>query len=492
MNNRILDDSQIKRINKLLLIVLTITSVFGIGGLMSQLSDAAEMAPYKSIIPVLLIIINLVVSFVVNKIRPPRFLHIYVAFGYTIAYAAMLLLSLNGTVFPYLIPIMIIVMLYLDGKVSAGLGAAFVVLNIIRVIINMTTLDPQDVIEISMISIIISILTSVAGYMGTKLLSRFISENMASIETAAIERARVSENIIKVTDEVTGSFEQLKEELDEVGSTSRLVCDSIEEIGQGNNENLSAVELQTTMTGEIQELLNETNTITSEAVGISDEMSRMLERSLKDMESLVTQAIETTEVGNQMKEAAERQQKSSDDAMNITDMIFSISGQTNLLALNASIEAARAGEAGRGFAVVASEISNLAEQTKQSTEQITNILKELTDNAGDVSEKASRTVQMASAQKELVEVVKGVINESMAHSGKLGNTLNTINDDMMRIKDSNDEVVNSTSRLLATSEEFTASTQETIKISRNNMDKIDNSIEIMAGISAKMQQLAEE
>ncbi|MCR5357549.1 MAG: hypothetical protein K6E63_09145 [Lachnospiraceae bacterium] len=491
MNRTILEEGQIKRINKLLLIVLIITSFFAFAGLMSQLSDAEEMAPYRSIIPVVLVIINLIASIVVYKIAKPQFFHLFVAYGFTAVYAAMLLLSLMGTVFPYLIPIMIIVMLYLDRKASLRMGIAFVALNIIKVVINAATTDPKEFIEISMIAIIISILASVACVMGTRLLTRFISENMESIEKAARERARVSENILNVTDEVTQSFEKLKTELDEVGGTSRLVCDSIEQIGQGNNENLSAVELQTTMTGEIQALLNETNDITSEAVGISGAMSDMLGKSLRDMESLVTQAIETTEVGNQMKEAAEKQQKSSDDAMNITDMIFSISGQTNLLALNASIEAARAGEAGRGFAVVASEISNLAEQTKKSTEQITNILKELTDNAGDVSEKASRTVQMASAQKELVELVKGVLGESMEHSDKLGNTLNIINEDMLRIKDSNDEVVNSTSRLLATSEEFTASTQETIKISRNNMDKIEESIAVMSDISDKMQQLAE-
>ena len=98
---------------------------------------------------------------------------------------------------------------------------------------------------------------------------------------------------------------------------------------------------------------------------------------------------------------------------------------------------------------------------------------------------------MASAQKELVELVKGVLNESMSQSDKLGSTLRTINDDMMRIKDSNDEVVNSTSRLLATSEEFTASTQETIRISNNNMDKIEESIGIMSDISDRMKQLAQ-
>ncbi|MBR4718654.1 MAG: hypothetical protein IKP31_00240 [Lachnospiraceae bacterium] len=490
MNNTILDSNQTKKINKLLLIVLIITSFFGVAGLMSQLSDS-DMAAYKSVIPAILAVVNLIASIVVFKVKKPEFFHKFVAVGYLIVFAAMLLLSMNGTVFPYLIPIMIMTMLYLDRKVSLGLGISFIVLNVIRVAINVTTMEVADVIEISMISIIISVLTMVATVMGTRLLIRFIGENMANVEAAARERARVSENILNVTDQVTADFASLKDGLDEVGETSRLVCDSIDQIGQGNEENLSAVELQTNMTGEIQSLLNETNEITTEAVEVSGQMSDMLAKSLTDMESLVTQAIETTEVGNQMKSAAERQQRSSDEAMNITDMIFSISGQTNLLALNASIEAARAGEAGKGFAVVASEISHLAEQTKKSTEQITNILKELAENAGDVSEKATSTVQMASAQRDLVELVKGVINESRECSLKLGDTLKVVNDDMSRIKDSNDEVVNSTSRLLATSEEFTASTQETIRISRNNMDKIEEAIDIMTNISGKLQELAE-
>ncbi|MCR5421724.1 MAG: hypothetical protein K6E98_12050 [Lachnospiraceae bacterium] len=491
MNKEILNESQVKEINRLMMIVLIVTSVFGIAGLMSQLSDAAEMAPYKSIIPVILFIVNIILTVVVLKTTESYNLHKIEAVSFTVVYATMLLFSQRGMPFPYIIPMMIVIVLFLDQKTTMGMGIAFIVLIVIRVIINMATNGVADVIEISMISIITSILTTVACVMGTRLLTRFIGDNIAGIEKAAMERARVSENILKVTDQVSENFEVLRAGLDEIGDTSRMVCDSIDQIGLGNDENLSAVEHQTNMTNEIQNLLNRTGGVTAEAVDVSSTMSQMLSKSLNDMESLVNQAIQTTEVGNQMQEAAQRQQKSSDEAMNITDMIFSISGQTNLLALNASIEAARAGEAGRGFAVVATEISHLAEQTKKSTEQITNILKELSENAEEVSDKANRTVQMAGAQKELVEIVKSMLTESRDYSQKLGETLGTVNSDMARIKESNDEVVNSTSTLLATSEEFTANTQETIRISRNNMDKIEESIEIMAQISDSMKILSE-
>lgn len=485
-----LNETQIRRVNKVLMTVVVVTTFFSFVGLMAELT-LANKAVFKSIIPIVCILLNMVLT-VVIRMKNDLVLYKYEAIGFSVAYCFMLLMGETNATFPYLIPLMIVSMMYLNERISSMLGAILTVVNFIRVIINFNTFDRDTAIEFSMVEIIIVLLTTMVTILGTRLLTQFIKENMDEIRAVAAERAKVAEHILKVTEEVSKDVELLQKSLNEIGESSEHVCSSIEQIGEGNIDNVKAVELQTSMTEEIQKFMNETNQIAEEAVDISEDMMNVLGLSLKDMDSLVQKTKETTKVGNDMKAAAEKQQKSSEDARNITDIILSISSQTNLLALNASIEAARAGEAGRGFAVVADEISNLAAQTKESTEQITRILHELMDNAENVSSKADQTVEMADEQAALVADTTDRLNDFKEKSRKLQTTLIQIKNDMEKIKESNDEVVNSTTTLLATSEEFAASTEETIEVSKDNVVKVDNSREVIAEISKQMNELMED
>jgi PAS domain S-box-containing protein len=98
----------------------------------------------------------------------------------------------------------------------------------------------------------------------------------------------------------------------------------------------------------------------------------------------------------------------------IIDTVNALAEQSKLLALNASIEAARAGEEGRGFAVVAMEVRQLAEQSRQATGRIRDILTEIqqaTNTAVMVTEEGSKGAERGTS---LVEQAGSAIRELAA------------------------------------------------------------------------------
>lgn len=481
-------EKHIERANRLFFLGSAVTLIFMVIGLVSQLKMSG-MEPMLSIVPMVVCGISAIFVFALYpKFKTLELYYKVISIIVFVAYFVAMIMSTSNTTYPYYIPFLIALVISLDQKHTRVMGIAFVLANALK-IVQMIMVSGPEAIEYVMIQVIVCMLIALSTIPGVKIIKDFFDASMNEIEETTAANAEVSKRIMEVAAKVSEDVEEASSILKEIRESAERTHDSLEGVSEGITSNTDAIIEQTSETQAIQLMIDDSSEKTGAVMNTSDEVLAAVTDGTEAITDLATRVDEALDSGNLMKESAANLQEKSVEVRNITDMILNISSQTNLLALNASIEAARAGEAGKGFAVVADEIRQLAEQTKSATEKITAILDELAEDADDVVEKVEGTVNLSNAQKEYAQDAKSKFEQVEEGMRTLHDEISAVSELMVKIKASNNVIVDSVSTISATGEEMSASATEITSLSENNVQLVNQFTEIMDDIVSNLNEL---
>ena len=484
------------KLNKLILLTHAITTIFLTMGLMAQLMSSG-LPPMKSVPQIvlnLLVFAGGVVMFI--KFKKTVIYTRYVGIAFAAVYFFILVTAFSSVTYAYMMPIFFILVLSFDKLSLRITSAVFFLANIVRIILTVSHNNVGDntVIESVMVEAIITVLVVIVINIGSKLLEQFFTDSMEEIMSVSKQNEAMVKKIVETVKVVEGETVRMTKHMTQIVDSTKSVNSSMDAVSQSIEETTDIIIQQNLKSQEIVEIINNTNDKTTAIADATKDADAALAIGKEAMDQLHQHVESSIHANDEMKLSVAELQSKTNQVKTITDVILGISSQTNLLALNASIEAARAGEAGKGFAVVADEIRNLAEQTRTETENITNIIQALSNEAQVMTEKAEHTVKIANDESHYALEAESQFAHIADKITELSEHVAEVESLMQTLITANNSIADGINSLSASSEEINASTQDVCETSNKNVISVDKfaiSLDHIHSIIAELSSIAQ-
>lgn len=440
------------------------------------------------------VLISLILSFIIyRRDNSNEFCMKCLLTSYTVVYIVFLMTSMANSVYAYILPNMMLAILFMNHSYIKFENITIFVLNLIDIAIKISTTSMSgDFIQSLITRFLILGICTYASTAICKKLKLFQEQNIASIEEKAAQQQESMDKELKMVEEINKCVVDSKDKLSNLHQAVETNYTSVTEIAQNCELTAEAIQKQTEMTYDIEKNIKDASINVKEVLENSDKGQSMIQKGIQLIDDLKIHATTVQETSDSTKVAVSNLFEQINKVRNIIASILNISNQTNLLALNASIEAARAGEAGKGFAVVADEIRELSDETKNATNEITEIINTLIEDAQFANESMDKSVDSVKKQNTLMEVVGGEFVSIGSTMQALHTSISRMDEVFKTIVESTTQITENISHLSATTEEVAASSQNGIQNGEDARKTLTEMTDIISTIYNVASKLATE
>lgn len=367
-----------------------------------------------------------------------------------------------------------------------------------------------------------TVLALTAGIIFGTIFSNSLVKRLNSLSNAAREISRgdlsqsipvLSQDEIRDLEEI---FEKMVDELRAMISEMKNVSQQI----RRTNSSLSTL---------VKQVLQKSHEIDQSAQGIAkgseaqnlivQKTSLSLDSGLKAMDEMAKQSAETVAKVNEARLKTEMGEDNARQTLNHLDEVLKqmaeytqpiyrlaskiekikmvinvmngIAQKTDLLSLNASIEATRAGESGRGFALVADEIRSMAENSKQSSEEIRKMVEDILEENKAVTEALTKSQEGINQGREIIQGIVTTFGEMLSGVKDIFKEIKEIEEVMLRQVNQLRGLLSHFQELSRLANENFISTQKTTVATKNQKEDMIKIVKAMRSLNALSEKMME-